>query len=136
MIVLFSSLHSSRTWIYVPNSFIMDKIFHKFGLSGKSFIPMLIGTGCNVPGIMASRTIESESNRKLRLYSHRSFRAQSCCNQLISRALFPGSCMSCSRCTLGIAAVIVSGIILKKAKLFSDDDTVCYGASRISCSGY
>jgi len=127
MIVLFFFLTLLEDFGYMSRiAFIMDKIFHKFGLSGKSFIPMLIGTGCSVPGIMASRTIESESNRKLTVMTT-SFipcSAKLPVIALISGALFPGSVwVAPGVYFIGIAAVIVSGIILKKAKLFSDDDT-------------
>ena len=105
-------------------AFIMDKIFRKFGLSGKSFIPMLIGTGCSVPGIMASRTIENESDRKMTIITT-SFipcGAKLPIIALIAGALFGGAWwVAPSAYFIGIAAVIISGIILKKTKKFAGD---------------
>ena len=105
-------------------AFILDRIFRKFGLSGKSFIPMLIGTGCSVPGIMASRTIENDRDRKMTVITT-SFipcSAKLPVIALISGALFAGSWwVAPSAYFVGIFAVIISGIILKKTKLFSGD---------------
>jgi ferrous iron transport protein B len=117
MIILFFFLTLLEDLGYMTRvAFIMDKVFHKFGLSGKSVIPMLIGTGCSVPGIMASRTIESEQNRKMTIMTT-SFipcSAKLPVIALISGALFPGSVwVAPAAYFIGIAAVICSGIILK-----------------------
>jgi ferrous iron transport protein B len=127
MIILFFFLTLLEDLGYMTRvAFIMDKVFHKFGLSGKSVIPMLIGTGCSVPGIMASRTIESEQNRKMTIMTT-SFipcSAKLPVIALISGALFPGSVwVAPAAYFIGIAAVICSGIILKKTRSFSSDDT-------------
>lgn len=105
-------------------AFIMDRIFRKFGLSGKSFIPMLIGTGCGVPGIMASRTIENDRDRKMTVMTTTFIpcSAKLPIIALISGALFGGSWwVAPSAYFVGMAAIIVSGIMLKKSKLFSGD---------------
>lgn len=105
-------------------AFIMDKIFRKFGLSGKSFIPILIGTGCGVPGIMASRTIENDRDRKITIMTTTFIpcSAKIPIIALISGALFGGAWwVAPSAYFLGIAAIVVSGIILKKTKLFEGD---------------
>ena len=105
-------------------AFIMDRIFRRFGLSGKSFIPMLIGTGCGVPGIMASRTIESDRDRKMTIMTTTFIPcgAKLPIIALITSALFGGAgWVAPSAYFLGIAAIIVSGIILKKTKLFAGD---------------
>lgn len=105
-------------------AFIMDRIFRKFGLSGKSFIPMLIGSGCGVPGIMASRTIESDRDRKMTIMTTTFIPcgAKLPIIALIAGALFNNAWwVSYSAWLAGIAAIICSGIILKKTKLFSGD---------------
>lgn len=105
-------------------AFIMDRIFRKFGLSGKSFIPMLIGTGCGVPAVMASRTIENDKDRKMTVVTTTFIpcSAKLPIIALISGALFQGaSWVAPSAYFLGILAIIVSGIILKKTKFFIGD---------------
>ncbi len=105
-------------------AFIMDRVFRRFGLSGKSFIPMLIGTGCGVPGIMASRTIENDRDRKMTIITTTFIPcgAKLPIIALIAGALFDGaSWVAPSAYFLGIAAVICSGIILKKTRLFAGD---------------
>lgn len=105
-------------------AFIMDRIFRKFGLSGKSFIPMLIGTGCSVPGIMASRTIENDRDRKMTIMttSFMPCGAKLPIIALIAGALFGGAWwVAPSAYFVGIAAIICSGIILKKTKMFAGD---------------
>ncbi len=106
-------------------AFIMDKIFRKFGLSGKSFIPLLIGTGCSVPGIMASRTIENENDRRMTIITT-SFvpcGAKLPIIALISATLFGGAWwVAPSAYFMGIVAVILSGLILKKTKLFAGEE--------------
>ena len=105
-------------------AFIMDKIFRKFGLSGKSFIPILIGTGCGVPGIMASRTIENDRDRKITIMTTTFIpcSAKIPIIALISAQLFSKAWwVAPSAYFLGIAAIVVSGIILKKTKLFEGD---------------
>ena len=105
-------------------AFIMDRIFRKFGLSGKSFIPMLVATGCGVPGIMASRTIEQDRDRKMTIMTTCFIPcgAKMPIVGLIASALFGGSALiATSAYFIGVAAVVVSGIILKKTKPFSGD---------------
>jgi len=105
-------------------AFIMDRIFRKFGLSGKSFIPMLIGSGCGVPGIMASRTIESDRDRKMTIMTTTFIPcgAKLPIIALIAGALFDGaSWVAPSAYFLGVFAIVISGIILKKTKLFIGD---------------
>ena len=105
-------------------AFIMDRIFRKFGLSGKSFIPMLIGSGCGVPGIMASRTIENDRDRKMTIMTTTFIPcgAKLPIIALIAGALFGGAWwVAPSAYFVGIAAIVVSGIILKKTKMFSGD---------------
>ena len=125
MLVLFFLLALLEDCGYMARiAFIMDRIFRKFGLSGKSFIPMLIGTGCGVPGVMASRTIENERDRRMTIM-------KTCfipCGAkmpiigLIAGALFGGSgLVAVSAYFIGVAAIIISGIILKKTKPFSGD---------------
>jgi ferrous iron transport protein B len=107
-------------------AFIMDRIFRSFGLSGKSFIPMIIGTGCSVPGIMASRTIENEKNRKMTimLTPFIPCSAKLPVFALIAGAVFPRySFVAPSMYFVGIAAVIISGLLLKKLKVFSENFT-------------
>ncbi len=105
-------------------AFIMDRIFRKFGLSGKSFIPMLIGSGCGVPGIMASRTIENDRDRKMTIMTTTFVpcSAKLPIIALIAGALFDGaSWVAPSAYFVGVAAIICSGIILKKTKMFAGD---------------
>lgn len=107
-------------------AFIMDEVFRKFGLSGKSFIPILIGTGCGVPGIMASRTIENPADRKMTIITTTFIPcgAKLPVIALFSGALFGGAWwVAPSAYLLGISAIVVSGIILKKTSAFSGDDT-------------
>ena len=105
-------------------AFIMDRIFRKFGLSGKSFIPMLIGTGCGVPGVMASRTIENDRDRKMTIMTTTFIpcSAKLPIIALIAGALFDGAAwVAPSAYFVGIAAIVVSGIILKKTRIFAGD---------------
>ncbi len=105
-------------------AFVLDKLFRKFGLSGKSFIPMLVGTGCGVPGIMASRTIESDRDRKMTVMTTTFMpcSAKLPVIALIAGALFgEASWVAPSAYFLGIGAIVVSGIMLKKTKLFGGD---------------
>lgn len=125
MFVLFAFLAILEECGYMARiAFIMDRIFRKFGLSGKSFIPMLIGTGCGVPGIMASRTIESDRDRKMTIITTTFIpcSAKLPIIALISGALFGGaSWVAPSAYFLGVGAIIISGIILKKTKMFVGD---------------
>lgn len=125
MLVLFVFLALLEDCGYMARvAFIMDRIFRKFGLSGKSFIPMLIGTGCGVPGIMASRTIESDRDRKMTIMTTTFIpcSAKLPIIALISGALFNGaSWVAPSAYFLGMGAIIISGIILKKSKMFVGD---------------
>lgn len=105
-------------------AFIMDRIFRKFGLSGKSFIPVLIGTGCGVPGIMASRTIENERDRRMTIMTTTFIPcgAKLPIISMIATALFGGSALvAVSAYFVGLAAIVISGIILKKTKMFAGD---------------
>lgn len=125
MLVLFAFLAFLEACGYMARvAFIMDKIFRKFGLSGKSFIPMLIGSGCGVPGIMASRTIENDRDRKMTIMTTTfiSCGAKLPIIALISTALFGGSgLVAVSAYFMGVAAIVISGIILKKTKMFAGD---------------
>lgn len=125
MLVLFFFLAFLEACGYMARvAFIMDRIFRKFGLSGKSFIPMLIGTGCGVPGIMASRTIENDRDRKMTIMTTTFIPcgAKLPIIALFAGALFGGaSWVAPSAYFVGIAAIICSGIILKKTKLFAGD---------------
>ena len=125
MLVLFIFLAFLEGCGYMARvAFIMDRIFRKFGLSGKSFIPMLIGTGCGVPGIMASRTIENERDRRMTIMTTTFIPcgAKLPIIALIAGALFDGAWwVAPSAYFVGIAAIIISGIILKKTKLFAGD---------------
>ena len=125
MLVLFIFLAFLESCGYMARvAFIMDRIFRKFGLSGKSFIPMLIGSGCGVPGIMASRTIENDRDRKMTIMTTTFIPcgAKLPIIALIAGALFDGaSWVAPSAYFVGIAAIICSGIILKKTKMFSGD---------------
>ena len=125
MLVLFIFLAFLESCGYMARiAFIMDPIFRKFGLSGKSFIPMLIGTGCGVPGVMASRTIENDRDRKMTVMitTFIPCGAKLPIIALIAGALFDGaSWVAPSAYFVGIAAIICSGIILKKTKMFAGD---------------
>lgn len=125
MLVLFIFLAFLEACGYMARvAFIMDRIFRRFGLSGKSFIPMLIGSGCGVPGIMASRTIESDRDRKMTIMTTTFIPcgAKLPIIALITSALFGGAAwVAPSAYFLGVLAVIISGIILKKTKMFAGD---------------
>ena len=125
MLVLFIFLAFLESCGYMARvAFIMDRIFRKFGLSGKSFIPMLIGTGCGVPGVMASRTIENDRDRKMTIMTTTFIPcgAKLPIIALIAGALFGGaSWVAPSAYFVGIAAIICSGLILKKTKMFSGE---------------
>ena len=125
MLVLFIFLAFLESCGYMARvAFIMDRIFRKFGLSGKSFIPMLIGTGCGVPGVMASRTIENERDRRMTIMTTTFIPcgAKLPIIALIAGALFDGaSWVAPSAYFVGVAAIIISGIILKKTKMFAGD---------------
>ena len=125
MLVLFLMLSILEDIGYMARvAFIMDRIFRKFGLSGKSFIPMLIGSGCGVPGVMASRTIENERDRRMTVMTTTFVPcgAKMPIVGLFAGALFGGSgLVAVSAYFIGIAAIIVSGIILKKTKMFAGD---------------
>ena len=125
MLVLFFLLSILEDIGYMARvAFIMDRIFRKFGLSGKSFIPMLVGTGCGVPGVMASRTIENERDRRMTIMTTCFIpcSAKMPIIGLFAGALFGGSSLvAVSAYFIGFAAIIISGIILKKTKLFAGD---------------
>ena len=125
MLVLFFFLAILESCGYMARvAFIMDRIFRKFGLSGKSFIPILIGTGCGVPGVMASRTIENDRDRKMTIMTTTFIPcgAKMPIIGLIAGAIFHGaSWVAPSAYFVGMAAVIISGIMLKKTKLFAGD---------------
>ena len=125
MLVLFAFLAFLEACGYMARiAFIMDRIFRKFGLSGKSFIPMLIGTGCGVPGIMASRTIENDRDRKMTIMTTTFIPcgAKLPIIALIAGALFGGAAwVAPSAYFVGIAAIICSGIVLKKTRMFAGD---------------
>lgn len=125
MLVLFLCLAILEDCGYMARiAFIMDRIFRKFGLSGKSFIPILVGTGCGVPGIMATRTIENEADRKMTIITTTFIpcSAKLPIIALITGALFSGSVwIAPSAYFAGIAAIIISGIILKKTRIFAGD---------------
>ena len=125
MLVLFLMLAFLEACGYMARiAFVLDRIFRKFGLSGKSFIPMLIGTGCGIPGIMASRTIENERDRRMTIMTTTFIPcgAKVPFIAMIAGALFDGSAwVSTSAYFIGMAAIIVSGIILKKTKMFAGD---------------
>ena len=125
ILVLFTFLSFLEACGYMSRiAFVMDKIFRKFGLSGKSFIPMLVGTGCSVPGIMASRTIENDRDRRMTIITT-SFipcSAKIPVIAMIAGALFGGAAwVAPSAYFIGIVAVVVSGLILKNTKLFEGD---------------
>ncbi len=125
MLVLFLFLAFLEACGYMARvAFIMDRIFRKFGLSGKSFIPILIGTGCGVPGIMASRTIENDRDRKMTIITTTFIPcgAKVPIITLITMALFDGAWwVAPSAYIVGMAAIIISGIILKKTKMFAGE---------------
>ena len=125
MLVLFLLLAFLEACGYMARiAFVLDRIFRKFGLSGKSFIPMLIGTGCGVPGIMASRTIENERDRRMTIMTTTFIPcgAKVPFISMIAGAIFGGSAwVATSAYFIGMAAIIVSGIMLKKTKMFSGD---------------
>ncbi len=125
LLVLFIFLAFLESCGYMARiAFVMDRIFRKFGLSGKSFIPMLIGTGCGVPGIMASRTIENERDRRMTIMTTTFIPcgAKLPIIGLIAGALFDNSgWISTSAYFIGIAAIIISGIMLKKTRIFAGD---------------
>ena len=125
MLVLFLMLAFLEACGYMARiAFVLDRIFRKFGLSGKSFIPMLIGVGCGVPGVMASRTIENERDRRMTIMTTTFIPcgAKVPFIGMIAGALFGGSAwVSTSAYFIGMAAIIVSGIMLKKTKMFAGD---------------
>ena len=125
MLVLFLMLAFLEACGYMARiAFVLDRIFRKFGLSGKSFIPMLIGTGCGIPGIMASRTIENERDRRMTIMTTTFIPcgAKVPFIAMIAGALFGGSpWVSTSAYFIGLAAIIISGIMLKKTKMFSGE---------------
>ena len=125
MLVLFLMLAILEDIGYMARiAFIMDRIFRRFGLSGKSFIPMLIGSGCGVPGVMASRTIENERDRRMTIMTTCFIPcgAKMPIIGLIAGALFGGSgLIAVSAYFIGVAAIVVSGIMLKKTKMFAGD---------------
>ena len=125
MLVLFLFLAFLESCGYMARiAFVMDRIFRKFGLSGKSFIPMLIGTGCGIPGIMASRTIENERDRRMTIMTTTFIPcgAKLPIIALIAGALFGGAWwVAPSAYFVGIAAIIISGIMLKKTRMFSGE---------------
>ncbi|HIX17341.1 MAG TPA: ferrous iron transport protein B [Candidatus Gemmiger faecavium] len=125
MLVLFLMLSILEDVGYMARiAFIMDRIFRKFGLSGKSFIPMLIGTGCGVPGVMASRTIENDRDRKMTIMTTCFIPcgAKMPIIGLFAGALFGGSgLVATSAYFIGVAAIVVSGIMLKKTRMFAGE---------------
>ena len=125
MLVLFLMLAFLEACGYMARiAFVLDRIFRKFGLSGKSFIPMLIGTGCGIPGVMASRTIENERDRRMTIMTTTFIPcgAKVPFIAMIAGALFGGSAwVSTSAYFIGMAAIIISGIMLKKTKMFAGD---------------
>ena len=125
MLVLFLLLAFLEACGYMARiAFVLDRIFRKFGLSGKSFIPMLIGTGCGIPGVMASRTIENERDRRMTIMTATFIPcgAKVPFISMIAGAIFGGSALvATSAYFIGMAAIIVSGIILKKTKMFAGD---------------
>ncbi len=125
MLVLFIFLAFLEACGYMARiAFVMDRIFRRFGLSGKSFIPMLIGSGCGVPGIMASRTIENERDRRMTIMTTTFIPcgAKMPIIALITAALFGGAWwVAPSAYFIGIAAIVVSGIMLKKTRMFAGD---------------
>ncbi|MBQ9189960.1 MAG: ferrous iron transport protein B [Clostridia bacterium] len=125
MLVLFLMLAFLEACGYMARiAFVLDRIFRRFGLSGKSFIPMLIGTGCGIPGVMASRTIENERDRLMTIMTTTFIPCGAKVPFIarVARAIFGGSWLvSVSAYFIGMAAIIVSGIMLKKTKMFAGD---------------
>ena len=125
MLVLFLMLALLESCGYMARiAFVLDRVFRKFGLSGKSFIPILIGTGCGIPGIMASRTIENERDRRMTIMTTTFIPcgAKLPFIAMVAGAIFGGSAIvSTSAYFVGMAAIIISGIILKKTKMFAGD---------------
>ncbi|MCH5194969.1 MAG: ferrous iron transport protein B, partial [Oscillospiraceae bacterium] len=125
MLVLFIFLAFLESCGYMARiAFVMDRIFRKFGLSGKSFIPMLIGTGCGVPGIMASRTIENERDRRMTIMTTTFIPcgAKVPFIAMVAGAIFGGSAwVATSAYFIGVVAIIISGIILKKTRMFAGE---------------
>ena len=125
MLVLFLMLAFLEACGYMARiAFVLDRIFRRFGLSGKSFIPMLIGVGCGVPGVMASRTIENERDRRMTIMTTTFIPcgAKVPFISMIAGAIFGGSAwVSTSAYFIGMAAIVISGIILKKTKMFAGD---------------
>ncbi|MBQ8123179.1 MAG: ferrous iron transport protein B [Ruminococcus sp.] len=125
MLVLFLLLAFIESCGYMARvAFVLDRIFRRFGLSGKSFIPILIGTGCGIPGVMASRTIENERDRRMTIMTTTFIPcgAKTPFIAMIAGAIFGGSAwVAVSAYFLGMAAIIISGIILKKTKMFAGD---------------
>ena len=125
MLVLFLMLCLLEDCGYMARiAFIMDRIFRRFGLSGKSFIPMLVGTGCGIPGVMASRTIENERDRRMTIMTTTFMPcgAKMPIIGLIAGALFGGSTwVATSAYFIGVAAIVISGVMLKKTKMFAGD---------------
>ena len=125
MLVLFLMLAFLEACGYMARiAFVLDRIFRKFGLSGKSFIPMLIGTGCGIPGIMASRTIENERDRRMTIMTTTFIPcgAKVPFIAMVAGAIFGGAAwVATSAYFVGMAAIIISGIILKKTKMFAGD---------------
>jgi ferrous iron transport protein B len=125
MLVLFLLLAFIESCGYMARvAFVLDRIFRRFGLSGKSFIPILIGTGCGIPGVMASRTIENERDRRMTIMTTTFIPcgAKTPFIAMIAGAIFGGSAwVAVSAYFLGMAAIILSGIILKKTKMFAGD---------------
>ena len=127
MLVLFLMLAFLEACGYMARiAFVLDRIFRKFGLSGKSFIPMLIGTGCGIPGIMASRTIENERDRRMTIMTTTFIPcgAKVPFIAMVAGAIFGGAAwVATSAYFVGMAAIIISGIMLKKTKMFAGDPT-------------
>ena len=125
MLVLFLLLAILEACGYMARiAFVLDRIFRKFGLSGKSFIPMLVGTGCGIPGVMASRTIENERDRRMTIMTTTFIPcgAKVPFIAMIAGAIFGGSAwVATSAYFIGIAAIVISGIMLKKTKMFAGD---------------
>ncbi|MBQ8927135.1 MAG: ferrous iron transport protein B [Oscillospiraceae bacterium] len=126
MLVLFLLLAILESCGYMARiAFVLDRIFRRFGLSGKSFIPILIGTGCGIPGVMASRTIENERDRRMTIMTTTFIPcgAKTPFIAMVAGALFPAhrGLVAVSAYFIGMAAIIVSGIILKKTKMFAGD---------------
>ncbi|MDD7509805.1 MAG: ferrous iron transporter B [Oscillibacter sp.] len=125
MLVLFLMLAFLEACGYMARiAFVLDRIFRKFGLSGKSFIPMLIGTGCGIPGIMASRTIENERDRRMTIMTTTFIPcgAKVPFISMVAGAIFGGAAwVATSAYFVGMAAIIISGIMLKKTKMFAGD---------------